>query len=144
MKSFVKLRVAGEGLDVYKISDKLEIENSMAYKKGDDLQSRFDKEITTAKEDCYLASFESEDNESAEACLGRVLKTLKPHSNYLRSLSEKAEISVWISLYPEEFQMNFHLSPENMKMIIDMGASFDMSAMYLEKLYDGSYRRIEE
>ena len=40
--------------------------------------------------------------------------------------------------------MKFHLSMENMKMIIDMGASFDMSAMYLEKFYDGSYQNIEE
>lgn len=140
MKCFVKIRVSGTGVNIEELTERLEIEPIRSYHKGDSfVPAKTVKKPGIYEEDCWIAGIESKKNETVENCVSRFLEILLPHSNYLSKLAQQHNITLWVSAYPDNEQMNFHLSESCMKKLLKIGAALDLSSAFLKDFYEGNY-----
>jgi len=79
------------------------------------------------------------EGETPEDALFRFLEMLHPHGDYIKKLSSSFDVTLWLSLYPDNEQMNFHFSHDTISRVCDMGISIDCSAMFLNQIYEGRY-----
>ena len=135
MKSFLSLRISGIYIDVDMISEQFG-KPHYTYKKGQEMMSKFNEKADVYDEDCCIYSTESTHSETAEMCLNRFLKTILPKSKLLKSMSEIYNITLWISIYPDDEQNNFHISKDSLKAIYNMGITLDISTYFLKEFYE--------
>lgn len=141
-KAFINLRISGEGLNLQEITARLEMSPDYAYKKGDVfIDHKHGGQTIVYQEDCWIAGIESIPKESIGQSIERFLELLKPVSGYLKELAQRSQITVWASIYPENEQMNIHLSSTTIAILHSIGVSFDGSVMFLKQFYDGTYER---
>ena len=137
MKSFVMLRISGNDLELNIISKQLGIIPEYAYKKGDPIISKQNNKIVGKyNEDCWIYGMESHCNETTEMCLERFLEKILPNSAYLKTISVIYNITIWISVYSDDEQNNFHVSKNSLKTIYEMGATLDISTSFLKEFYE--------
>ena len=136
MKSFVALRISGNELNTNIISEELGIIPHYTQKKGNPITSKYTNEIVGHyEEDCWIYEIESNCKDTTEMCLERLFLTILPHSKYLKNLSAKHNVTIWVSIYPDNEQNNLHLSENILKVICEMGATLEISTLFLESLY---------
>lgn len=143
--SFVKLRITGENLDFEEIIQALSCQPSFTYRKGEHYTPKFgDKQPKVYKEDCLLFETEKQDDETIDDMLYKFLTGFTKSKEYINELSQKADITLWVSVYPDEEQSNIHLGNKTVKLLSDMGLSVDFNIMFLKDLYNGIYKRERE
>ena len=108
------LRITGIGLNLLEITNYLGINPDYAYKKGDTYidQKHGGKEIIY-QEDCWIVGIENHHGESLAQTVDRFLDSLLQSAVYLNKLSKEFRVTIWISAYPENEQINLHLPKKN-------------------------------
>ena len=78
----------------------------------------------------------SEDvNNSILAYLTRLL----PYKEIFYTFAKNHIISLWLTLYPESYQLNLHLSNQVIVLLEELGFEIDVTVMSLQDLYNGKY-----
>ena len=139
INGFIDLRIGGQGLNLNEITQTLSIRPDHAYKKGDMVFSKITKTETVHKEDSWIAGVKVEEGGSLEKATVRFLEKLRPNSDYLKMLASSFDVILWLSLYPDNEQMNVHLSPSIIAQVYEMGISIDVEAAFLKQIYEGNY-----
>jgi len=134
---FIKLRIVGEGLDISNISQTLKMEPTISYKKDDIRVYR--NETIKYKEDCWLLDVEIANEEEIEFAIDDFVSKFIAHMEIIREWAKKCSITLWLTLYPESIQLNFHMSNDTLKKIESCGIDFDVSIMCLQEFYNGTY-----
>ncbi|MHB1453860.1 MAG: DUF4279 domain-containing protein [Saccharofermentanales bacterium] len=136
ISGYIYLRISGESLDFDEISKMLNILPKNAYKKGDRKVLDNSEEITY-KEDCWLAEYGISAKTEISLAINGFLSQFQKGHDYLRDISKRNEITLWISVYPNDIQANIHFPNHIVKMISDIGIDMDISMTYLEDFYAG-------
>jgi len=138
MKSFVKLRISGVGLNLQEISDQLGLAPDQAYKKGDACAHReHGGEAAAYHEDCWMVGLESDEDMTVEENVERLVSMLISSSVYLKALSKEHNVTVWVSAYPDAEQANIHIAAPTIAALSEIGAALDCSTLFLKDFYDG-------
>lgn len=130
---YISLRIAGEKLDFDSISCTLEMENPMCHKKGDIHEYNGEKHVF--KEDIWQVRTEVENDKYLEKAIEKFISHMDKHSSYINKLSLDNDISFWVTIYPEDVQLNLRLSNSIIKKLYEMGITFDLSIMNLNEFY---------
>ena len=139
-KGFVKLRITGQDLNLEQINNELSQQPSFTYRKGDTYTPKFgDKQPIIYKEDCWLFEVEKQEDETIDATVYRFLTKFEKSKEYLNKLSQKAELTLWVSVYPDNEQSNIHLENKTLKLLADIGLVVDFDIMFLKDFYEGTY-----
>lgn len=139
---FIKLRIVGQNLKLEEITEKLSQLPSFTYRKGDSHTPKYGKEKAIIyKEDCWLLELEKDENHTFDDMINKFLSNFKNSTDYLKELSSKFDVTLWVSAYPDEEQSNIHLSPNTLKLIADIGISVDFNILFLKEFYDGTYNK---
>ena len=139
-KGFVKLRITGQDLNLEQINKELSQQPSFTYRKGDTYTPKFgDKQPIIYKEDCWLFEVEKQEDETIDATVYRFLTKFVKSKEYLNKLSQKAELTLWVSAYPDNEQGNIHLENKTLKLLADFGLVVDFDIMFLKDFYDVTY-----
>ncbi len=137
---FVKLRISGYGLNLEEITEKLRIKPTFSCRAGEEYTFKSgDNKVATYKEDCWIAETEKRQKETLDQTIERFMLEFQISSEYIKELSNKFDVTLWISAYPDEEQSNIHLSKDTLKVINDMGISLDFNVLFLKDFYDGTY-----
>ena len=140
LDGFVKLRIAGDGLNFCEITDTLGVLPDFSYRKGDTYVDKFRTgRVIIYDEDCWLAEVKKSDNETVEECIEKFVLKLYHAVNYLKMLASRFDVTLWISLYPNSEQANFRLSRKTVCALSEMGISVDFDIAFLKEFYDGTY-----
>jgi hypothetical protein len=127
-------------LNLQEITDQLKLIPDRAYKTGDVfIDEKYGAKKTVYQEDCWITGIKSEEGEPVEDTVARFLDKLRPYSIYLKELSSSCDVTLWLSLYPDNEQMNVHLSRKIIAQAYEMGISIDVGAMFLKQYYEGRY-----
>ena len=141
-KGFVKLRIAGQNLNFEEITQALSQKPSCTYKKGECYTPKYgDKQPIIYKEDCWLFEVEKQEDETIDATVYRFLTKFEKSKEYINKLSQKAELTLWVSVYPDNEQSNIHLENKTLKLLADIGLVVDFDIMFLKDFYDGTYNK---
>lgn len=139
--AFVKLRITGQNLDFEQLNRELSHQPSFSYRKGDSHTPKIgDKQSVIYKEDCWIFEIEKHEDETIDNMLYGFLTEFKQSQEYLKSLSDN-DVTLWVSVYPDELQSDIHLENKTLKLLADMGLSVDFYVMFLNDFYDGTYKR---
>ena len=141
-KGFVKLRITGQDLNLEQINNELSQQPSFTYRKCDTYTPKFgDKQPIICKEDCWLFEVEKQEDETIDATVYRFLTKFEKSKEYINKLSQKAELTLWVSVYPDNEQSNIHLENKTLKLLADIGLVVDFDIMFLKNFYDGTYNK---
>ena len=141
-KGFVKLRITGQDLNLEQINNELSQQPSFTYRKGDTYTPKFgDKQPIIYKEDCWLFEVEKQEDETIDATVYSFLTKFEKSKEYLNKLSQKAELTLWVSVYPDNEQSNIHLENKTLKLLADIGLVVDFDIMFLKDFYDATYNK---
>ena len=140
MKMFIKIRISGDKLELEKISKQLKVSPICTYKKGDLItNTKIKVNVETYQEDCWMYGIESKDTELQGDFLQRFVKELVPHSEFLKSIAIGNDITIWISIYPDNEQCNINIPTFVIDFISKIGATLDINTLFLKNFYDGIY-----
>ena len=141
-KGFVKFRISGQDLNFEQINKSLSQQPSFTYRKGDCFTPKFgDKQPIIYKEDCWFLEVEKQKDETIDAIVYNFLINFEKSKEYLNKLSQKAELTLWVSAYPDDEQSNIHLENKTLRLLADMGLVIDFDIMFLKEFYDGTYNK---
>ena len=141
-KGYVKLRITGQDLNLEQINNELSQQPSFTYRKGDTYTPKFgDKQPIIYKEDCWLFEVEKQEDETIDATVYRFLTKFEKSKEYINKLSQKAELTLWVSVYPDNEQSNIHLENKTLKLLADIGLAVDFDIMFLKDFCDGTYNK---
>jgi len=139
VKAFFDLRISGLGLNIHEITDRLKITPDYAYNKGDTFVDKKHGGEITYKEDCWIAGYEANENRDLDEELEYFVTKLKFSADYLKSLAEHHNVTIWVSTYPENEQANIHITLPTIIALGEIGATLDCSMVFLKEFYDGKY-----
>ena len=129
-------------MDFEEITEKLSQQPSSICRKGNSHVSKVgEKKATVYKEDCWLLQVEKDESQSFDDAINTFISKFKDVSEYIKELSSKFDVTLWVSAYPDEEQSNIHLSPNTVKLIADMGISVDFNVLFLKEFYEGNYKQ---
>ena len=66
------------------------------------------------------------------------LEALLPFKKEIYEISKTEYISLWLTLYPDSYQLNFHLSNKTCAALTEYGIKLDISVMNLQDFYNGN------
>ncbi len=139
---FVKLKITGQALNFEKIIQELSQRPSFTYRKGDCYTPKFgDKQPIIYKEDCLIFEVEKQEDETIDDTLYKFLTGFIKSKEYINELSQVTDVSLWVSVYPDNEQSNIHLENKTLELLTDMGLDVDFDIMFLKDFYDGTYSK---
>ena len=134
ISGYIFLRISGENLDFNEISKMLNILPKISYKKGDKrILSNFEEVVYT--EDCWLIEYRIPKKTEILKAIQKFLGRFNNKRDYLRNISKKYMITLWISVYPDDIQINFNIPHNTIQIISEMGIDIDISITYLQDFY---------
>ena len=137
---FVKLKITGQSLNFEEIIQELSHKPNFTYRKGDCYTPKFgDKQPIIYKEDCLVFETEKQENETIDDMLYNFLTEFTKSKEYINELSQIIDVSLLVSVYPDNEQSNVHLENRTLKLLTDMGLNVDFDIMVLKDFYDGTY-----
>ena len=140
MTTFINLRISGTAIDLQEITEQLPIPPVNTGKKGDVVMNRSPLEKRTViQEDFWIGEHRFDENASLEENLECFLIRLRASAAFLKFLSKKHDVTIWVSAYPETEQANMHISVEAINILSEIGATLDCSMAFLKDFYDGIY-----
>ena len=139
IRGFLTLRISGDGLSNEETSKKLGVKSDTFNKKGEKHFNKITKTSIIYPEDCWYAGVEIEEEDSFEEVVVCFLKKLQPSAGYLKELSSSFDVTLWLDMYPDNEQMNVHLSNDIISIVSEMGITIDVGAMFLKQFYEGNY-----
>ena len=139
-KGFVKLRIAGQNLNFEEITQALSQKPSCTYKKGECYTPKYgDKQPIVYKEDIWVFEVEKQENETIDNMVYNFLTNFENSIEYINKLSSNSDLTLWISVYPDDEKSNIHLENKTLKLIADMGLVIEFDIMFLKDFYEGTY-----
>ena len=86
---FIKLRIAGQNLNLEEITQKLSQQPSFIYRKGDFYTPKFgDKQPIIYEEDCWIFEVEKQEDETFDDMLYAFLTRFIKSKEYIKELSD--------------------------------------------------------
>lgn len=137
--NFVNLRISGQSIDFERITESLSISPNHICKKDDMKYDKITKKHFTCSEDCWTGGIQIENEEETENKINGFIDLLYENKEMIQQLSKCHNITLWITLHPDTIQFNLHLSNKVLKKINELGIDIDITCMYLQEFYSGSY-----
>ena len=131
--NFINLRISGEKLDFDEINSVINVSNVVCHKKGE-VHVYKNQEVTFG-EDVWITHFEVGEDKNLEIELEQFINKIYESRFYISKLCLENDISLWVTVYPDTYQLNLHLSGITIKRIYEFGIDFDLSIMCLNELY---------
>ena len=116
---FLKLFIKGKKLDVERINEEFSFSGAVHNR--------------TENGDIWQAGVEFEDDLNGET--EKFIKRIYEHRDFILGLSKCAHISLRLTVYADEVQINVHLSPESIEKLKALSLSLDISIMNLSEFY---------
>ena len=132
---FINLRIEGDSIDFDAITSATGADKVSCLQRGKEYTVRDKKFI--AENDIFQALYEIPDDSGLNAGVQSVVNKLYESCSLIKSLSSENDVTLWLTLYPEEYQLNFNLTNDSVRKMGEMGIDFDLSVMSLQKFYDG-------
>jgi hypothetical protein len=136
--AYLYFKIIGENLNFDEINSTLNILPSNIYRKGDVFKNRFVDVVT--QEDCWSANYEIPEIQSLEDAMLSFIQPYIIQQKYITNLSKKYDVKLWISLYPDNNQMNINLSKKIITALYDLKIELEITAAYLSEFYDGNVK----
>lgn len=137
--NFVDLRISGQNIDLEGLTESLSIPPNHICKKGDVKYDGITKKYFTYSEDCWTGGIQVENEEETESKISGFIDLLYKNKETIQQLSKFHHITLWITLHPDTNQFNLHLSNKILEKINELGINVDITCMYLQEFYSGSY-----
>ena len=140
MTTYIALRISGLEMSHDEITAQLKIASPKISKKGEIVNNKkYKLPPTIVQEDSWMSGFEPYEHTKPQDALEDFVMRFKPSFAYLKSLSKKYSVTVWVSLCPEKEQFNMHVTSKAIKALNEMGATLDCTMMFLQAFYEGDY-----
>jgi hypothetical protein len=138
---YIFLRISGNDLDLNEISKGIGITPTYSYKNGEKriIKNQNKSQEVVYSEDCWIKQYKIPRQTELNKALQHFLNKIRPRTEYLHALTKHARITLWISLYPEDIQININLPNEMIGFIGGMGIEMDISMYCLQDFYSGEY-----
>ena len=133
--AFLCFKISGDCLFLEKITEILKITPRKTYRAGDVCKNKYLE--FAYQEDCWLASYEVPEEQSFEDAVTEFLQPYLLQKELIVDLAKKHSISLFISLYPEENQMNICLSKKILEILYELNVELNMTTLYLSDFYEG-------
>lgn len=133
MMNYINMRISADSLNIEEINKEFDFINPIYHKKGD--KGEYKGEKFVFNEDIWQIKTEVVDNDLVETFEQLIIK-LYDKKTFLQELSSKSDFSLWITIYPDNVQINFRLKNDILKKLTEIGANLDLSVMNLTQLYD--------
>lgn len=134
---FITLKLTGHNLPFTDIEIAINKKPTFLYHEGETKETKYGN--VTYKEDGIAfqevinsdKEIETKLNEYAQICYGCREKLI--------DWSQKFRSFLWVSVYPENAQIHFSISPQTMKCFSRCGIELTTSIMSLQEFYNGEY-----
>lgn len=120
------LRIMGKGLDLKAITVKIDIAPTHTHQEGEAARAG-----EKYQQDMWILNSPLEARKGLDAHLRWLVKQLKPHYEYLRSLKANAKIDIFCSYTSEGEQGGFSLSPQALSIFAELGIKLELSLITL-------------
>lgn len=131
---FCKFRITGESLIPDEITQVLDIVPDKSYKK-DEIKELNNEKITYI-EGCWMKNFETDDYDHFQDLILEFLQPFILKKEQIINLRKQFSITLWISLYPDNNQISFHIPSALIEEVSKLGISLDITTIYLENFYN--------
>ena len=139
-RGFLRLRITGHNLNHKEITSKLNQKPSFLYHEGESYIPEYgDKKAIIYKEDCWLLEIEKDETLTFDDAIFSLLAPYKKSAEFLYELSVTFNVTLWISVYPDQNISNIYLSSKTLKLLSDMGISINFTTSFLKGFYDETY-----
>ena len=136
---FIKLRITGQDIDSEEITHSL-VQPDFSYHKGDSYTPKYGDKLTiTYNEDCFMYERQMLEGETLDQALAAFLSRFEGSAGYIKELSDRYNVTLWISVYPDDEQSSIHLSSDIVSRLADMGVTVDIDMLFLKDFYSGTY-----
>lgn len=133
--AYLHLRVLGENIDMENISNTLNVRPCNTYKKGDIFKSKYNEMV--CQEDCWSINYEIPEKQSLDEAIISFTQPFHLNKYYMMELTKTYNVKLWISLYPEEYQMNLDISNKIISILHDLNIELSITTIYLSDFYEG-------
>ena len=141
-KGFIKLRISGQDLNFEEITKTLSRQPSFTYHKGDAYTPKFgDKKPIIYKEDCWLFEEALQTGKPLDEAVYAFAAQFEKSKTYLKEAAATNDITLVLSLYPDDEQSNILLMNKTLALLSDMGLSVSVDIMFLKEFYEGTYTK---
>ena len=132
-------RISGEDLCFSDINTVLDFAKPITHKKGEIIEKKYQSKNgdNIIKEDSWLTDYKIPKNQSFEDAVVEFLKPYLPHKNFISEMSKKHAITLWVSAYPEVYQLNINLSKKIISILHELNIEMDITYLYLVDIYEG-------
>lgn len=119
------LIIRGENIDFIEIEDNLQIKPSRTARKGELIS----KAIGKSHYDVWVYQIGFDGNRIPENALESLLKTIKPSTDYLNSISNFSELIIKCYVQSDYAQINFEISPKILRELANINIKFEISIL---------------
>ena len=139
----LQFRIAGDLLVPEDLATLFKMQPKLSHIKGEEIKSSFliwEYAIgTTHYQGSWLAEPKVPDEQSIEKAIEDFIYQFSPFSKHVRGLvdSNKYNFTLWLTIFPEDVQLHFRISPDVISRLFDMGITFGVSIMSLQDIYAG-------
>lgn len=133
---FIKLRIAGNKLPFDELIQTFGMNWIVKQKKF--TNERIGTQLT-GNEDVIAFEEEIDSLCSLEDEVVRFVEQLYCFKSYVKNLSSRYSIKLWLSIYPETDQMNLCFTSKIIEKVSDMGIDIDVSILCLQQFYQGDF-----
>lgn len=122
-------------LDLKEITNKLNIIPYRTNLKGHVRNGKYGDYI--CPEDSWMAQYVIPKEQTLEEAINAFIKPYLNKKEIIKELKEKFKVIIWLSLYPEHYQMSIELSAETLSKIHELNVCLSITASYLADIYNG-------
>lgn len=139
--NFIELRVSGQNINLDEVTKSLKIIPKWSYKQGEGRIHKGNKVKYT--EDCWIANIEIENEILTEEKMIEWIDLLIQRKEFINELSQRYDIALWITLYPETNQYHIHFSRKTLSKLCELNIDVGFSYMQLKEFYSGQWQHNE-
>lgn len=136
MSIFMKLRIAGDALELDRLCGAFPGEHVRVCRKGERFE-RFGRR-TVYGEDVFLLDREYPGEGSPEEAVLDFAGRLHGQRALLQELDRRYSVMVWMSLYPDGYHASVELSHRALEALYGLGVAFDVEITCLKEFYEDS------
>lgn len=139
MQTFIKLRVAGEQLDLTLLKEVFKTGETHVCKKGDVYYNKYAKEEIVYNEDVFTLEKVYTSESSITVAISGFVSELLQNKKVIKETVNNNHISLCISLYPDDYYQNISLTRDILENVNFLGIEMNLEVYFLKDIYEGNY-----
>ncbi len=130
--AFLKLRISGENLVFDEISSILNVNPQIIHKKGEVHEDGY-----VVMDDSWLTKYEVPKWQFLDDDIIEFLLPFLSKKEFIVELTKRYTVTLWVSLYPKDIQMNVNFSSKVIEMLNELNIQMDITFLCLVDFYEG-------